>query len=227
MTYIKKLISSSKEIIITYFLGYIIIIVACILYTSLGYTNLTNFINQKCSYLILVFYIITSIYLYQHNKKQELPLSKKHFFPLCYFGISLAILLNMLIFKIIPPTTTRTIPLPLAIISSGVIGTIYEEILFRYILLNRLKTFHTTPKAIFIDTILFALIHLSPIKIIYAFILGLSLNIFYEKHQNILAPILIHMSANIIVIFLSQYNPHVLLLSLINLIISLIINKNK
>ena len=36
------------------------------------------------------------------------------------------------------------------LISSGIIGPIYEEILFRYILLNRLKKFNSTTKSIII-----------------------------------------------------------------------------
>lgn len=225
MTQFKKIIFLTKEIVVTYLLGYIIIILACLLYTLLGYKDLTSFINTKCCYLILFYYIITIIYLYRHNKKQEPPLPSKQIFPLLYLGISLATVMNMLIFKIIIPTTSRTIPLPLALISSGLIGPIYEEILFRYILLNRLKLFHSKTKAILINTILFALMHLTPIKIIYAFILGLFLNISYEKHKNILAPILIHIAANSIVVFLTEYNPYILLLATINLIISLILNK--
>ena len=80
--------------------------------------------------------------------------------------------------------------------------------------------------SIVITTIIFALIHLSPIRIIYAFILGLILNISYEQHKNILAPIIIHIAANTIVIFLDEYNTYILILSLISLTISIVLNTN-
>ena len=104
---------------------------------------------------------------------------------------------------------------------------IYEEILFRYLLYNRLKSKYSIRKSILITTIIFALIHISSIKIIYAFILGLILNITYEKYHNIIAPILIHIAANTIVIFLYEYNTYILLLSIINLIISIKLNNFK
>ena len=228
MSYLKKLFSSLKEIILTYILSYILIIAACLIYTLLGYNNLTSFINNICSYLILIFYIIITTYLYLHNKKKELPLRKKSYFPIISLGISLAVFLNMIIFKLNGSTTvTTSIPYLLVLISSGIIGPIYEEILFRYLFLNRLKKFHSVKKSIFINSLIFALIHLSPIKIIYAFFLGLVLNITYEKYKNILAPILLHISANTIVLYLTDYNSDILILSFINIIIAIYINFKK
>lgn len=222
----KYILKSSKEIFITYILSYLIIIISALIYNLLGYTNVDNFLNNICSYILLLFYIITIIYLYKKNHQQESSLPIKHYFPLILLGISIATLLNMLIFIINPPTNTTTITTSLALISSGIVGPIYEEILFRYLLYNRLKKNYSIRKSILITTTIFALIHLSPIKILYAFLLGLIINIAYEKYQNILAPILIHIAANTIVIFLYEYNTYILLLSLINLIISIkLINK--
>lgn len=224
MSYLKKLIVSLKEVFITYILGYILIIVASLIYTWLGNEDLTHFLNNTCSYLLILYYLLIIIYLYHHNKKEEPALAKKAYFPLVNLGISLAIVMNMLIFKIFPPKNITTIPFLLVLISSGIIGPIYEEIIFRYCFLNKLKKFNSTKKALIINTLIFALIHLSPIKIIYAFILGIFLNISYEKHNNILAPILIHISANTIVLFLRNYNSIILILATICLTISLYLN---
>ena len=223
MKHIKTILTSSKEIFITYILSYVIIIIACLIYTLLGHDNLDNFISTTCSYFLLLFYILITIYLYKKNYRQEPALSFKNYFPLIILGISLATFLNMIIFILFPPLNNTTISPLLSIISSGLIGPIYEEILFRYLLYNRLKKNYSVKKAILITTSLFALIHLSLVKIIYAFILGLVLNIMYEKYNNILSPILIHIAANTIVIFLSEYNTYILLLSIINLILSILI----
>ena len=127
----------------------------------------------------------------------------------------------MLIFLIFKPSPiVITIPLYISIISTGIIGPILEEVLFRYILLNNLKKFNTSKKSIIIATLIFAIVHGSIIKIIYAFILGLILNIIYHKYNNIKANILIHISANIIAIFLSSFNIYILILSIIGLIVS-------
>ena len=220
----KYILKSLKEIFITYILNYLIIIISGLVYNSLGYNNLDYFINRILPIILIIFYILTIIYLYEKNYIQEKSLSKKEYFPLSILGISLATLLNMIIFKLFPPTSTTSLPIIISIISTGIIGPIYEEILFRYILYNRLKKKYSIKKSILITTIIFALIHLSPIKIIYAFILGLTMNILYERHKNILAPILIHISANTIVIFLYEYNTYILLLSIICLILSIKLN---
>lgn len=220
----KYILKSSKEIIITYILNYLIIIILALIYSGLGYSNIDFFLNNICSYILILFYIITIIYLYKKNHKQEQPLPTKQYFPLILLGISIATLLNMIIFLFNTPQTNNSLPIILSIISTGIIGPIYEEILFRYLLYNRLKDKYSIKKSIIITTLIFAISHISLIKIIYAFLIGLIINIFYEKHQNILASILIHIAANTMVIFLSEYNTYILLLSFITLILSIILN---
>lgn len=217
----KYILKSSKEIFITYILNYVIIIISGLIYNLLGYNNIDLFINNILPYIMLLFYTITIIYLYYKNYQKENKLPLNQYFPLISLGISIAVFLNMIIFLIIKPTTTFSLPLLITIISSGIVGPIYEEILFRYLLYNRLKNKYSIKKSLLITTIIFALIHLQPIKIIYAFLLGLIINISYERNKNILAPTLIHISANTIVIFLYEYNTYILILSLINLIISI------
>ena len=223
----KYIIKSSKEIYITYILNYIIIIITGLIYNYLGYNNLEFLANNIIPYILLIFYTLTIIYLYKKNCIKEHKLNKRRYFPLILLGISIATFLNMIISLLLPSTTKVTIPVYLSLISSGITGPIYEEILFRYLLYNRLKKKYSIRKSILITTIIFALIHISPIKIIYAFILGLILNITYEKYHNIKAPILIHIAANTIVIFLYEYNTYILLLSIINLIISIKLNNFK
>lgn len=223
----KYIIKSSKEIFITYILNYIIIIIIGLIYKALGYNNLEFLVNNIIPYILLIFYILAIIYLYKKNYIEEQKLNNRKYFSLILLGISIAIFLNMIIYLLVPSTTKVTIPVYLSLISSGIIGPIYEEILFRYLLYNRLKSKYSIRKSILITTIIFALIHISSIKIIYAFILGLILNITYEKYHNIKAPILIHIAANTIVIFLYEYNTYTLLLSIINLIISIKLNNLK
>lgn len=227
MSYLKKLFFSLKEVLITYILSYFLIIISGLIYSFLGYEDLTFFINTICPYLLIVYYLITIIYLYQKNYYYEPVLPLKQYPTLIYLGLSIATFFNMLIFKINPPTSSNSLSLFLLFITSGLIGPIYEEITFRYIFLKKLKKFNSKKKAIILNSAIFALIHLDPIKIIYAFILGLTLNLSYEQNNNILAPILIHIFANTIVLFLTEYNPIILLLSLILFFISLKINHSK
>lgn len=225
MEHIKNILKYSKEIVVTYIFSYLLIIILCIIYTLLGYQDLIKFINTTCIYISLIYYILTIIYLYRKNYMKEQSLPIKKYFPLISLGISLAILMNMIIFLMNSSQIVENNISPIImVISSGVLGPILEEVLFRYLLYNRLKKVYSTKKAHFINISIFALIHLSPIKIIYAFILGSILTRVYEKNQNILAPILIHIAANSIVLLLSEYNIYILILSIISLIISIKLN---
>ena len=228
MAYLKKIILSLKELIILNILQYLLIIISALIYYITGHNNVNTFINIYSSLILIPFYIIATIYLYQKNKIPSQSLSKENYYPLISLGISLSCLLNMIIFIFTSPSITTNTNIILLFITSGIIGPIYEEIIFRYIIFNNLKKFNSPLTSILITSIIFALIHINPIKIIFALILGLTTNNNNNKYKNILAPILIHSSANIIALFLTEYNHHILILSIFCLLLSLeiIFNQN-
>ena len=223
MKHIINILKSCKELFITYILSYLIIIISGLIYNLSGHNDLNYFINIISPLILIPFYLITSLYLYKKNKKKEKNLSYKQYLPLISLGISIAIFLNMLIFLVNPPTSLKIPSMPL-IISTSIIGPIYEEIIFRYLIYNRLSLKYSSKKSLLITTTIFALIHISPIKVIYAFILGFFLNKSYQKTNSIISPILIHISANLISLLLYEYNTYLLLLSFINLLLNIKIN---
>ena len=215
-----------KEVLITYSLSYIIIIISALIYNLLGFNDVNIFLNNIYIYVILVYYIITIIYLYKKNKREESRIPIKKSFPLILIGLSIATIYNMIIYKFNPPLNIdKPISLIILIISSGVIGPIFEEIVFRYVYYNKLRKKYSPKKSILINSIVFSIIHINPLKMIYAFILGIILNNSYEKYKTIKAPILIHISANIIVLFLKDYKPIILIASFLLLILSIILIK--
>ena len=228
MTYIKNLLNSIKHIFILYIIQFtVIIIVSYTYYLFNGYDNLNNFIKNQLSIFSMILYIIYIIIILKLYKYPNTKIKKQLYFPLIILGISISCFLNMIIFKISPPTSNKElVPISLSILGTGIIGPILEELLFRYALLNKLKEFNKDKQSIILSTLIFALIHINPIKIFYTIILGFILNIIYHKTKNIKSSILIHISANITSIFIFEYNIYILLLSFINLIISgLIIKK--
>ena len=70
-----------KEIILTYILSYILVIISAIIYTLLGYKDLTFFINNIYIYIVIIYYILITIYLYKRNKIKESKLLFKNYFP--------------------------------------------------------------------------------------------------------------------------------------------------
>ena len=209
-----------NEIIISYLITYFSIILGGIIYVNCKIGSIDEYVSNFAVYLVLIIYIITILFLYQKNKRTEKHIKLFSIFPFFSLGISIAIIINMVIFKVYPANEGFDFSL-LLLFSSGIIGPIYEEILFRYVLFYRLKKRFSRHLAIFLDVIIFGIIHFSPIKVIYAMIVGLFLVISYDKYQSILYPIAMHIGANCIVLFLYKFNLTILFLAIINFIINI------
>ena len=90
------------------------------------------------------------------------------------------------------------------LIGSLILAPVLEEIIFRNILLNSLLNSYSRNKAIVISSLLFAIIHITPIQIAQTFVIGLFFGIIYSKNKNIAYTILLHSLSNLFV-FLVQF----------------------
>ena len=221
---------SLKEIVVVYILQYIVILGSSYIYLSIDPKgDVTGFLTTMGYILLILFDIIVAIYLYLKNKRKEKKVKVTDYFPVVYLGIGMAVALNMLIFLFNLNNEMADLNIYLAILSSGIIGPILEEILFRYVFLNRLRNFFTTRNAILLSSLVFALLHGDIITMIYAFIMGFIFAYVYVKYDNIKVSIMCHIGANTIVIFLTSFNIWILLLGLFGVWISiyLILRDNK
>ena len=75
-------------------------------------------------------------------------------------------------------------------------GPLMEEIMFRGIILRGLLSKYTAKKAIIFTAILFGLIHMNPIQIPGAILLGLLFSWIYYRTRNIGICIMLHIVAN-------------------------------
>lgn len=226
MEYLKKLIKAMKDIIIVMVIQYSLIFGIGILYMILNGEDLMSFyIND--GYIILTFiYAILVMALLNRYREKEKSLSLKDYYGAVLFGISLACFLNMLIFKLGQSNEVVEVNKTLLFISSGILGPIMEELLFRKKLLTELLIFNNKYVSILLSSFIFSFLHNGMITMLYAFILGIAFGIIYIKYKNVKLTIFMHMAANIIVIYLTRYNTLILILSIIGLLISyLIINK--
>ncbi len=221
---------SLKEIVVVYILQYIVILGSSYIYLSIDPKgDVTGFLTTMGYILLILFDIIVAIYLYLKNKRKEKKVKVTDYFPVVYLGIGMAVALNMLIFLFNLNNEMADLNIYLAILSSGIIGPILEEMLFRYVFLNRLRNFFTTRNAILLSSLVFALLHGNIITMIYAFIMGFIFAYVYVKYDNIKVSIMCHIGANTIVIFLTSFNIWILLLGLFGVWISiyLILRDNK
>lgn len=84
----------------------------------------------------------------------------------------------------------------LALLSTIILAPVTEEIIFRGYMLDRLLTWFPVKHSVVIVSLVFALYHVSPIWIVYAFIMGFFLAKVSIDEDNILHSIVLHMGFN-------------------------------
>ncbi|UTD07304.1 CPBP family intramembrane metalloprotease [Treponema denticola] len=97
---------------------------------------------------------------------------------------------------------------PFMLIGSVIFGPIFEEILYRGLMYNKLKEISNAFIGVLISSILFAFLHIPKygfgINMFFLFLAGILLSYCYEKTNNIYVPIFVH-SINNFFIFLFNY----------------------
>ena len=218
-----KLIRDCKEIIIIYIIQFCLIVLCSIICSLFNY-DVVKFMSFQFYYVMVLFYILLTIYFIKRYGISANTRKFDNYFVSVYIVVSISIILNMLFFLLgINNQSSSSLNIILLIISSGILGPIVEEFLFRRILLDRLLNRFSIRKAILIECFIFALFHTSINGFIYAFIIGLLLSIIYVKFKDIKISMLCHMVSNTFILFLSGFNIYILLLSFVCLLISLLI----
>lgn len=132
------------------------------------------------------------------NRKLKDKIKVKKFLIYLIFGIIFSLLVNVIV-NFITPIKHSNLNL-LLILETGILGPIFEEIIYRDIIYNTLLKFKYP---VILTSLLFALSHNNLIQIIYTFILGIILNLIYEKESNLKYNISFHIGFNILSILLT------------------------
>lgn len=188
-----------------YFLfQFILIFLLSYYYVSNGNdVNLFNdYLSTKQIYIALIVAIIFIPLLINDYKKYKKQTNTKiNYFYLTILGIILSLIYNVfayyLNFVLKTSLFDNSNNIAITLLSTGILGPIIEELMFRGIIYNELKSKYSNMKSILITTIFFAIIHINIIQILYALIIGFILIFVYEKYNNIKAPIILHMASNI------------------------------
>lgn len=188
-----------------YFLfQFILIFLLSYYYVSNGNdVNLFNdYLSTKQIYIALIVAIIFIPLLINDYKKYKKQTNTKiNYFYLIILGVILSLIYNVfayyLNFALKTSLFDNSNNIAITLLSTGILGPIIEELMFRGIIYNELKSKYSNMKSILITTIFFAIIHINIIQILYALIIGFILIFVYEKYNNIKAPIILHMASNI------------------------------
>ena len=197
--------------------------------------KLNNYINSKTLIIIFLTMIIFIPILYKVYKKykKENNFKIKNIFIPIIFGISISLIYNITLYNvnnIIHFTNIfelSKLPIIVQLISSGICGPILEELIFRGIVYNKLKTFNKPMTAIIFTSVIFGIIHNNIINAIYAFGVSFILIYLYEKYKTLKAPILMHIFLNSTIILLLPlilkgylvFNLYLLIVSILVLIV--------
>ena len=84
------------------------------------------------------------------------------------------------------------------LLTAGIVAPIVEELIFRGLVYRRTKKMIGTIAAAILSAALFGVFHGNWVQAPYAFIIGIVAVFVYEKFKSIVAPIMLHMSANIL-----------------------------
>ena len=197
--------------------------------------KLNDYISSKTLLIVLITAIIFIPLLYRVFKKYKTKNNfkfKNIFIPIA-FGISISLIYNITLFHLnnlfyfTSNFEVSNIPIIVQIICSGILGPILEEIVFRGIVYNKLKTFNKPIISIILTSIIFALFHSDIINAIYAFGVSFILIYLYEKYKTLKAPILMHIFLNTTIILMLNliiknfiiFNLYLLIVSIITLLI--------
>ena len=87
---------------------------------------------------------------------------------------------------------------PVQIVCLGILVPISEELVLRGLLFRRLRERGTFLQAALYSAVVFGLMHMNMVQMLYGFILGMMLAYVYEKYGSVKAPILAHMTMNLL-----------------------------
>lgn len=190
-----------------------IIIVYLVLYV-LGRFSL--FIDEKWLYVFIIFYFVfilrDSFFDFKEEalnvfSKIQLRYILLVVFANIFFSYGMLYLSNAIVnyfpvlgflveFSIPSMSLTDQLPIVGAFISTVIISPISEELIFRGVLINRLRLITPLIFAVLVSSLLFAALH-SFGSIISAFVFAICMAILYIKTDNICVPILAHFLNNL------------------------------
>lgn len=82
-------------------------------------------------------------------------------------------------------------------LSAVIAAPIVEEVIFRGVVLGSFRKVFPAWVSLIVSALIFGIYHMNPVAIVYASVMGIIAGIVYEKRQNLLFPIILHMANNL------------------------------
>lgn len=97
-------------------------------------------------------------------------------------------------------------PIVVQVLSLGILAPVCEELVFRGLIFKRIRLRTSYFQAAFHSSLVFGIMHMNLIQMFYGFLLGLVFAYVYEKYGSVKAPVIAHISANLVSVLGTNYN---------------------
>ncbi|MGN0203915.1 MAG: lysostaphin resistance A-like protein [Coprococcus sp.] len=98
-------------------------------------------------------------------------------------------------------------PFIIQIVGIGLIIPVCEELIYRGLIYMRMRQYLNVNLAIVASALIFGIVHGNIVQGIYAFMIGILFAYAYEKYGSLKAPVILHISANILSLALTVVAP--------------------
>lgn len=182
-------------------------------------SDLLRYIGTQTPWVLIVAVAITvpTYFLIYRGRKPELLkfVSLKGIHPisvpvLVIFGLALNIVMEMLLSLLNQLSFLKSFfdsynqvsnlifggGFALSLLAVGVLGPMFEEILFRGLVFGELRKITKVRTAIFIQALIFGIYHMNVVQGSYAFVIGIMLGFIYYRSNSIYASMIVHITIN-------------------------------
>lgn len=189
--------------------------------TGVDGAEITSYITEQLAQgmgIILIVSIILTLLIYWPMSRKEgvrkawnlYPLSWKPMLVFLVMGLSVGLLMGYVLFLFSRIDALDSLfrdysifsqqllsgNFIILLLSVGILGPVFEEILFRGIVFNQLQRAMSLRAAFIVQAVAFGIYHMNPVQSVYAIVYGLLLGYAYLKFGSVLAPTAIHVGVN-------------------------------
>lgn len=189
---------------------------------------LTDKVNEKTVLILLISNLLTILLacLFMHVRRRD-PMQEMELWPVnpfrfgtfAVFGMAMNVFVSVTLSLIPLPESvleqfnTQTAPLYgemhplLEILSVAVVAGITEELVFRGLVISRLRKGMGMTAAVVISSVIFGAAHGALIAVVYAALLGLLLGAMYARYESVIPGIIFHVFFNMTSYWLPAEGP--------------------
>lgn len=186
---------------------FVFVFALCMFAVGAAFTILAPNLPSELSFVLIYFCSMIAAYravLFLENKafNQILPVynSRRGFDPIALLmGVVLIVAISVVLLpldSVLAPDSRTFSDDPCTLITVVILAPIFEEMIFRARLYNILSRNTSPLMSASLSAVAFGVVHMQPIVVVEALVVGVVLSYFYLSKRSIFAPIILHSFSN-------------------------------